>query len=266
MHQGRRETAPSGDAAHRMIGNGHRAAAGVERLMWRVAPGKMIQRALPRPDPELESVYLKRRLILIHIPKNAGTSVEDAIYGYHVRHRTWAEVRDLCPLAWATLPKIAIVRDPVDRFLSAYDYLRGGGRNAADRAFAQRMVIGHSAAQVAARLAGRSGFRRIAMQFFHFRPQSDYVSDGATAMVDHLIPITHMAEGLQRYAGLPRDALRHANRTGGHRTDRASLDAATVAQIEAVYATDRALYDGATAAWAAQYITKPKARQAGTPL
>lgn len=238
-------------------------ATGAQRLMWQVAPGAMIQRALPPRDPALESVYLSRGVILIHIPKNAGTSVEDAIYGYRVRHRTWAEIQQSCPQAWARLPKIAIVRDPVDRFLSAYDYLRGGGRNAADRAFARRMVGARSAAEVAERMARKPGYRRVATQFFHFRQQSDYVCDGDAVMVDHLIPFSHMADGLQRYAGVAPEALRHANQTRGQRTDRAALDAATLARIEAVYASDRALFDIATAAWAASDGTETQHRRVG---
>lgn len=223
-----------------------------DRIAWQFRPGAMIDRTLPRDDPQLERVYLDRGLILIHIPKNAGTSVEDAMFGYRVRHRTWGEIRDLCPEAWKILPKIAIIRDPVDRFLSAYDYLRAGGRNAADRAFARRMIGARSAAEIAAKLVAQPSYRRPALRYFHFRPQADYVCGDAGIMIDHLIPFPHMAEGLTRYAGVPPGALHHANRTAGQRTDRAALAPETLAHIEAVYTKDRAMYEAACAAWSTQ--------------
>lgn len=223
----------------------------------------MIERVLPLPDPKLESVYLKRGVILIHIPKNAGTSVEDALYGYRVRHRTWAEVQTSCPRAWITLPKIAIVRDPLERFLSAYDYLRGGGRNAADRAFAKWMIGTQSVTEVAERLSKSPGYRRVATQYFHFRPQSDYVCDGGVLMVDRLIPFPHMADGLLRYANVSPNALQHANRTLSQRTNRRALTPTTVDQIEAIYSDDRVLYEDTMQSWANANPTGPKGPCAG---
>ncbi|MEL6645848.1 MAG: sulfotransferase family 2 domain-containing protein [Pseudomonadota bacterium] len=243
---------------------GHLAERAAHRLAWQCVPAKMIDRALPLDDPHLEAVYLKRGVILIHIPKNAGTSVEEAIYGYRVRHRTWSDIRRTCPTAWATLPKIAIVRDPVDRFLSAYDYLRAGGRNPADYAFARRLVAGKSAAEVAHQLAHRPRYRRVAMRYFHFRAQSDYVCDGTKAVVDHLIPIWDMAAGLHRYAGVPPEALRHENRTGGQRTSVSDLTPDDLANIETVYAADRALFDAVCDGWAAGDQAAETRRASGT--
>lgn len=218
------------------------------RLEWRLFPDRMLARTAPLPDPNLDAVYLKRGLILVHIPKNAGTSVEDALYGYPVRHRTWAELRETCPRAWATVPKVAILRDPVDRFLSAYDYLRAGGRNRTDRTFGLLLIGDRPIDAVVDRLATDARFRSRAMRFFHFRPQADYVCADGVVMVDHLIPLHRMAEGLNRIALLPLDALQHRNRSTGTRTDRHALSDTTLDRIHDLYATDDALYRTACAA------------------
>ncbi len=221
------------------------------RIGWQVAPDRMIARARPKPDPHLDDVYLKRGLILIHIPKNAGTSVEDAIYGYRVRHRTWPEVRDLCPRAWKSLPKIAVLRDPVDRFLSAFDYLKSGGRNEQDRRFAQRMIGPRAIGAFVDRFSENETFRSTTMHYFHFRPQTDYVCDGNTVMVDHLIPFPRMAEGLEKLAGVEPGALAHSNKTTGRRTRPSDLSQAAVDRLRDLYASDAALYACTCETWGA---------------
>lgn len=216
---------------------------------WRVAPGQMIDRSHPRADPNLEEVYLRRGLILIHIPKNAGTSVEDALFGYRVRHRTWQEIKATCPRAWRTLPKIAILRDPVDRFLSAFDYLKTGGRNESDRRFSARMIGTQTADAFIDRLSTNATFRNTTMRYFHFRPQVDYVCDGKAVMVDTLIPFTKMAEGLTKLAGVDPSLLAHANKTSGLRTLKSDLMQSRVDQILHLYAVDADLFARVDEAW-----------------
>lgn len=224
---------------------------------WRMMPSRMIDRSQPKPDPQLEDVFLKRGLILIHIPKNAGTSVEDALFGYRVRHRTWNEIKSECPRAWQQLPKIAILRDPVDRFLSAYDYLKSGGRNAQDRQFGSRMIGTQPVDDFLNRLWTQKAFRKTTMRFFHFRPQSDYICDGDTVMVDALIPFHKMAEGLTKLIGVPSGLLSHANKTTGSRTQKSDLSQSGVDKIQHLYASDVELHSDACKTWCATSAIQP---------
>lgn len=218
-------------------------------ISWRLAPRRMIDKARPLADPDLDDVYMKRGLILIHIPKNAGTSVEDAIYGYRVRHRTWREIQETCPRSWSALPKIAILRDPVDRFLSAFDYLKSGGRNELDRRFGARMIGRQSIESFLNRFSSCQEHRETLMRYFHFRRQVDFVCDESTVMVDHLIPFHRMAEGLVKVAGVEPKALVHANRTTGKRTQICDLSQSTLEQIKKFYASDLSLFESASEAW-----------------
>ncbi len=220
---------------------------------WQFAPDRMIERLAPRPDPQLEEVYRRRGLILIHIPKNAGTSVEEALFGYRVRHRTWREVQATCPRAWRDLPKIAVIRDPVDRFLSAFDYLKSGGRNEHDRMFSAKVIGNKSVCAFIDLLSDSRSYRDTAMRYFHFRRQTDYVCDKTRIMVDELIPFGNMAEGLTRIAGVRPGSLTHANKTAGARTDRSDLSQRQIDQITRLYTTDANLYAQACAAWLVAY-------------
>ncbi|WP_299677742.1 sulfotransferase family 2 domain-containing protein [uncultured Roseobacter sp.] len=242
----------SGGPYDRQKGKGTRRLSRLAtNIGWQLAPRYMIGTAYPKADPALEDVYLGRGLILIHIPKNAGTSVEDAIYNYRVRHRTWRDIRDSCPRAWASLPKIAILRDPVDRFLSAFDYLKSGGRNEADRRFAARVIAQRSIEEFVDRFASRAGFRHTAMRYFHFRPQSDFICDAEQVMVEHMIPFPKMADGLVKFAGVAPGALAHANRTTGHRTRKSDLSPDTLDVMTRFYAQDAALFAQACQDWEA---------------
>jgi hypothetical protein len=67
--------------------------------------------------------------VFVHIPKNAGTSIE-FILGAKVpqsQHFTAYELRTRCPELYKSLPSFAIVRDPILRAKSAYNYLASGG-------------------------------------------------------------------------------------------------------------------------------------------
>lgn len=77
--------------------------------------------------------------IFLHIPKSAGTSVSEALYdsGYIAEcepgHFTAREYGYVCQ--GKTLNYIAVLRNPIDRFCSAFNYLRDGGGNKVDNAF-----------------------------------------------------------------------------------------------------------------------------------
>ena len=66
----------------------------------------------------------KHKVIFIHIPKNAGTSVLEALGIQEFGHRKWFEYQYDYPNEWETYLKFAIVRNPFDRFVSNYEYAK----------------------------------------------------------------------------------------------------------------------------------------------
>jgi Sulfotransferase family len=77
------------------------------------------------PNPQ---IYHHLKTIFVHVPKAAGTSIEkhlrqtdkDVVGG----HTTALAYRRKYPVEFATYFKFAVVREPLDRFVSAYWYLR----------------------------------------------------------------------------------------------------------------------------------------------
>jgi len=67
----------------------------------------------------------ERKLIFIHIPKNAGTSIMKAMGIENIfMDKTIEEYREHYDEYWDKYKKFTVVRDPIDRFVSAYKFAR----------------------------------------------------------------------------------------------------------------------------------------------
>ena len=77
---------------------------------------------LPIPD-----VVRRCPSLFVHIPKNAGTTIAVALYGRFIGHRTaiWYRIADR--QLFESKYTFAVIRDPMDRFISAFYFLQNGG-------------------------------------------------------------------------------------------------------------------------------------------
>ena len=141
-------------------------------------------------------------LIFVHIPKNAGTSVESALLEQRsctesrsckghtwgrsppLLHATSAEYQRACNATlFHSVPSAAILRRPLDRARSMYLYFSSGGNGSPDdlRKFASIRAL-HKAH--GARLGFQEFVERLAQeneswtQEILFRPQSEFVLHG----------------------------------------------------------------------------------------
>jgi len=75
--------------------------------------------------------FAVHKCIFVHIPKNAGTSVEELLIGCESaprsQHFTCRELKSQNPELYSSLFRFCIVRNPYDRLISAYEYLLHGG-------------------------------------------------------------------------------------------------------------------------------------------
>ncbi len=140
-------------------------------------------------------------MLFIHVPKNAGTSISERLYGAQIKHATALYYSRVAPDLLA-LPSFAIIRNPVERFLSAYRYARSGGtrhRNIS-QPFLDRYASFRSIDDAIDHLAAaRSPF-----DIDHvFRPQAWYLLDAqGQQAVDRLIPYERIGE-MGRLLGRP---------------------------------------------------------------
>jgi len=70
----------------------------------------------------------EEKLIFIHIPKCAGMSISSHFHSERIRqprkHASIKEIKDEFPLEYKTYRKFAIVRNPYDRMVSYFFYLK----------------------------------------------------------------------------------------------------------------------------------------------
>lgn len=123
-------------------GGGEGLAAMRLRLLWSLlsrserdllsellpaADGQAVRRLL-RGKALYEPCFDRHRCIFVHIPKSAGSSVAQGLFGQRtVGHFPirWHQTAD--PVRFADYFKFGFVRNPWDRLLSAYLYLQRGG-------------------------------------------------------------------------------------------------------------------------------------------
>lgn len=71
--------------------------------------------------------YRKAGIIFIHIPKAAGSSISHSLYGRSLGHFSASQLLAFRPSALSTHYSFSVVRHPLSRLRSAYNYIRSKG-------------------------------------------------------------------------------------------------------------------------------------------
>lgn len=124
--------------------------------------------------------------IFVHVPKAAGTSINNALHGRTLGHYTASEIKRKFPRLYERSFTFSLVRNPWDRVLSAYRFARSGKTESMG-------VENPSQYQVPAFRSFESFVlewlpnKSIDESDFIFQPQWPFVcDDGGKVIVDHL--------------------------------------------------------------------------------
>ena len=99
-----------------------------ERLVRWIGRSRACRRVLaPVLSAFFPPAFRKTGTAFIHIPKNAGTAMNFALYGRSFGHMTASFLRDVDARAWQAAQSAAILRDPADRTVSAWFHVIAGG-------------------------------------------------------------------------------------------------------------------------------------------
>lgn len=187
--------------------------------------------------------YFRRtRSIFIHIPRTAGTSVLRAladggtIYRDHLPYQVYLRADRK---SFKRYFKFAVVRDPMTRTRSVFEYLRRGGNQHGDRHFEQRFRD------------ESIDFRRFVFEFLNyesmfshplFHPQTTFIFDYAgNLQIDQVVHFEHLDREVREVAAtLGRDLrLPHENRSVSQpRSATESIDDDIRQRIAELYARD----------------------------
>lgn len=144
----------------------------------------------------------EKRILFIHIPKTAGISLSEAIYGEQIGHAKWDVFYRCNPRNYASLTKFAVCRDPIERFISAFNFLKVGGINNSDRKFSSEVLERFDSADEFARSLSSDSMRARALNKVHFFPQTDFICNvDGIFMVDYILNLHNLQTDLPRILG-----------------------------------------------------------------
>lgn len=185
--------------------------------------------------------FLRTRSIFLHVPKAAGVAVGLGLYGRKSGdHRTIADYK-LCfsEREFTSFFKFTFVRNPWGRLLSAYEYLKAGGRNAQDQAWAQRHLTPYASFSEFVQGWVREENIRLGL---HFRPQHEFLGmRGSRLEVDYVGYFENLQEDYDRICKIIGGgaALSAVNQSRNRIVDyRSHYDHRTRAIVESVYRED----------------------------
>ena len=145
--------------------------------------------------------WKKEGVLFIHVPKAAGVSVNRAIYGRPLGHFQATDIRRVCPSTFHDLLTFGVVRHPVDRLYSAYRFARTGGTN--------EMGMKNPNAYQSDLFATFDTFvcEWLPKQNINeidgvFRPQHLYLCEGDEVIVDKIIKLEEIEQGMQEISAL----------------------------------------------------------------
>jgi chondroitin 4-sulfotransferase 11 len=204
------------------------------------------------PDWLRELILVRRRshtfssagVVFIHIPKAAGSSINQAIYGKFMGHIRAKSILSYASNEIAQLPRFAVTRNPWDRLVSSWRFAKqgGGSGNGVTAGIRNAKSYSHPVFDrfdtfVKDWLCKQSLSRIDGV----FRPQSDYVlTESGELLVDHLgtveaLPKTE--EWLSRTLGRNL-VFPHSNRSGDAVNYREFYDPDLISIVEKLYARD----------------------------
>ena len=182
--------------------------------------------------------------IFIHIPKTGGISIATALYGVLIPHYTWQEWRRVNPRKFERYFKFAVVRDPISRFASSFDFLKAGGINATDQEFSRVELASFNKANDFAKALADSAVAARVLQACHFTPQAEFVASRSGRLkVNRLIPFENLSAGfgeVVKLLGEESIQLPHLNKTLERK--QVHFDQEARAVLDRVYAMDFKLW------------------------
>jgi hypothetical protein len=196
----------------------------------------------------MDPVFRRRNLLFIHVPRAAGMSVARALGAAGTRHYSARYFATIDPGWFAATPSFALIRDPIDRFISGYSYMRAAGAEGVHMA----AVIADQTRHITSVDAYLDYLesRDVFDLDFVMRPQCWFVTDlDGQVMVKKLFILGEDDAALAEYLkpqGI--DAIPHVNRS---RRQTLELTDAQRRRVEKIYAGDFALIDSLRAQRAA---------------
>ena len=186
----------------------------------------------------------KRRLLFVHVPKNAGTSIEKHCKMRGTGHNSWKIYKEKFPVEWNNYLSFAVIRDPIDRFISCYRYARMKKSYWHSSIKNDVSIYGEHPDYLITSLLDINSFidliyyYRINLKHPGWFPQSGWVANGEQIMVDRLIKYENLVNELKLMGIVNLPIL---NKTKG--SDKINISEKNIEILKKVYLTDYKLIE-----------------------
>lgn len=146
---------------------------------------------------------LEKKVIFIHIPKNAGRSIYKDIFDAEGRHIQLKRYYLYSPSQTLSFFKFAVVRDPVERFVSAFNGLKGSARGDGEYdAFVRKNIESfHDVSDFVDWMrASKKNIDKV-LTWVHFYPQYKWINvEDANVTVDRLLRFESLSTDWPKFA------------------------------------------------------------------
>ncbi|WP_175631948.1 sulfotransferase family 2 domain-containing protein [Virgibacillus siamensis] len=163
---------------------------------------KLISKKLMKVVPIIQRAYifrtyfrqpysdslLERNVIFVHVPKTAGNGIVKSLFGGYdeLNHFTIHDFKKINKNYFAEAYKIGFVRNPWDRLVSAFFYLKQGGSSPLDQEFRKKYLKDITFEEFVYKLKENS-YRNKIFKWVHFTPQHKFLcNDQGEIQVDYL--------------------------------------------------------------------------------
>lgn len=127
----------------------------------------------------------ENHIIFIHVPKTAGNSIFQALFNANPQgHKEALWYRNFDEIRFSEYYKFGFVRNPWDRFVSAYFYLKNGGMGRYDGDFRDKFLSRFKCFDEFLNvMVDDPGYRKKVMSWVHFKPQFTFLCDEQGQMI-----------------------------------------------------------------------------------
>lgn len=134
-----------------------------------------------------------KSVVFLHIPKTAGVSITEFCYknnigivGHNIRSKEYLSLAEYINERRTSFFTFAFVRNPWDRLVSTFHFLKSGGVNEGDKADTKKYVVPYNSFEEFVRI-GLYQRRDTLKTQLHLRTQKSWMTDGeGTNLIDYI--------------------------------------------------------------------------------
>jgi hypothetical protein len=140
----------------------------------------------------------KNKVIFVHVPKNAGNAIMNNLFNVKGQgHNRIGEYELYDCVRFNNSFKFGVVRHPIDRFISAFEYLKSGGMGSYDLEFSEKYLKNYNTSEDLCRsMMSSKTLENTILNWTHFIPQFEYFESNGAFKLDYLICYDNLQVGI----------------------------------------------------------------------